>query len=155
VSRKQVGLVRGTWWLTGSARHGGKNSETKSWTVSWLSLKPKLEPIMSGNWWRLHRVRGVSSGSPENHWVTRLRHKAEAIDMTRRCGHPGRFNRPGGRQFDRRGRCRREASKRRTHFGIARLALKSSKVAVAGHPSDGENLKTSKFALEGHVSLVI
>jgi hypothetical protein len=26
---------------------------------------------------------------------------------------------------------------------------------VAGHPSDGENLKTSKTALEGLVSLVI
>jgi hypothetical protein len=24
---------------------------------------------MSGDWRRLHRVRGVSSGSPENHWV--------------------------------------------------------------------------------------
>jgi hypothetical protein len=29
------------------------------------------------------------------------------------------------------------------------------KVAVAGHPSDGEDMKTSKSALEGHVSLVI
>jgi hypothetical protein len=27
--------------------------------------------------------------------------------------------------------------------------------AVAGHPSDGENLKTSKTALEGLVSLVV
>jgi hypothetical protein len=27
--------------------------------------------------------------------------------------------------------------------------------AVAGHPSDGENLKTSKTALDGLVSLVI
>jgi hypothetical protein len=25
---------------------------------------------------------------------------------------------------------------------------------VVGHPSDGENLKTSKIALEGHVSLI-
>jgi hypothetical protein len=24
--------------------HGGKNSETKSWTVFWLSLKTKVEP---------------------------------------------------------------------------------------------------------------
>jgi hypothetical protein len=24
---------------------------------------------MSSDWWRLHRVRGFSSGSPENHWV--------------------------------------------------------------------------------------
>jgi hypothetical protein len=50
--------------------HGGKNNKTKSWTVSWLSLKTKVEPglrgsrVMSGDWRRLHRVRGVSSGSP-------------------------------------------------------------------------------------------
>jgi hypothetical protein len=53
--------------------HGGKNGMMKSWTVSWLSLKTKVElglrgsRVMSGDWWRLHRVRGVSSGSPENH----------------------------------------------------------------------------------------
>jgi hypothetical protein len=51
---------------------------------------------MSGDLWRLHRVRGVCSGSPENNWVTQLSHKTEAEDWTRRCGHPGRFNRPGG-----------------------------------------------------------
>jgi hypothetical protein len=55
--------------------HGGMNSKMKSWTVSWLSLKTKVElvlrgsRVMSGDWWRLHRVRGVSGGSPENHWV--------------------------------------------------------------------------------------
>jgi hypothetical protein len=74
--------------------HGGKNSGTKSWMVSW-SLS------------------------------------------------------------DRPGRCRREASKQRTRVGIARLASRLSKVTVTGHPCDGENLKTSKFTLEGHVSLVI
>jgi hypothetical protein len=53
--------------------HSGMDSKMKSWTVSWLSLKPKVEPglrgsrVMSGNWQRLHRVRGVSGGSPENH----------------------------------------------------------------------------------------
>jgi hypothetical protein len=53
--------------------HGGKNNKIKSWTVSWLSLKTEVEPglrgsrVMSGDWRRLHRVRGVSSGSPENH----------------------------------------------------------------------------------------
>jgi hypothetical protein len=31
----------------------------------------------------------------------------------------------------------------------------AKQVAVAGHPSDGESLKTSKTALEGLVSLVI
>jgi hypothetical protein len=63
--------------------HGGMNSKMKSWTVSWLSLKTKVEsglrgsPIMIGDWRRLHRVRGVSSGSPENHWVPWLIHKAK------------------------------------------------------------------------------
>jgi hypothetical protein len=61
--------------------HGGKNSKMKSWTVSWLSLKTKVEPrqrgsqVMSGDWRRLHLVRGVSSGSPEKHLVPWLIHK--------------------------------------------------------------------------------
>jgi hypothetical protein len=82
--------------------HGGKNCETKSWTVSWLSLKTKVKPglhesrVMSGYWRRLHRVRKVCSGSPENHRVTRLSHKTEGKDSTRRCGHLGRFNCPRG-----------------------------------------------------------
>jgi hypothetical protein len=55
--------------------HGGKNGKMKSRMVSWLSLKTKVESglhgsqVMSGDWRRLHRVRWVSSGSPENHWV--------------------------------------------------------------------------------------
>jgi hypothetical protein len=32
---------------------------------------------MSGDWRRLHRVCGVSSGSPENHWIPWLIHKAK------------------------------------------------------------------------------
>jgi hypothetical protein len=63
--------------------HGGMNSKMKSWTVSWLSLKTKVEPglrgirVMSGDWRRLHRVRGVSSDSLENYWVPWLVHKAK------------------------------------------------------------------------------
>jgi hypothetical protein len=66
--------------------HGGKNGKMKSRTISWLSHKTKVEPglhggqVMSGDWRRLHQVRGVCDGFPENHWVTRLRHKAEAED---------------------------------------------------------------------------
>jgi hypothetical protein len=33
--------------------------------------------------------------------------------------------------------------------------VEATQGAVAGHPSDGESFKTSKTALEGHVSLVI
>jgi hypothetical protein len=67
--------------------HGGMNSKTKSWTVSWLSLKTKVEPglrgirVMSGDWRKLHRVRGVSSGSPENHLVPWLIHKAKTEEQ--------------------------------------------------------------------------
>jgi hypothetical protein len=52
---------------------GGKNGKMKSWTVSWLSLKTKVElglrgsRVMRGDWRRLHRVHEVYSGSPENH----------------------------------------------------------------------------------------
>jgi hypothetical protein len=67
---------------------------------------------------------------------------------------PGRSNRPRGRS-DRPGRRRRDASKRRTHVGIARLASRLSRVRSRGHPSDEEISKTSKSAPEGHVSLVI
>jgi hypothetical protein len=67
--------------------YGGKSSKMKSWTVSWLSLKNKVEPglcrsrVMSGDWRRLHRVRGVSGGSPENHWVPWLLHKAKTEEL--------------------------------------------------------------------------
>jgi hypothetical protein len=119
--------------------HGGKSSGTKSWTVSWLGLKTKVKPellgsqVMSGDWQRLHRVCGVCSGSPENHWVTRLSHKTDAEDSTRRCGRPGRSNRQEGwshrlagltaqeGRSDHPGRRRREASKQGTRVRIARL----------------------------------
>jgi hypothetical protein len=39
--------------------------------------------VMSGDWRRLHRVRGVSGGSPENHWVPWLIHKAETEEPRR------------------------------------------------------------------------
>jgi hypothetical protein len=36
-----------------------------------------------------------------------------------------------------------------------KACVEAKQVAVAGHPSDGENLKASKTALEGLVSLVV
>jgi hypothetical protein len=36
---------------------------------------------MSGDWWRLHRVRGVSSGSLEIHWFPWLIHKAKTEEL--------------------------------------------------------------------------
>jgi hypothetical protein len=52
--------------------HGGMNSKMKSWTVSWLSLKTKVEPglrgsqVMSGDWRRLDRVHGCRCFRPAN-----------------------------------------------------------------------------------------
>jgi hypothetical protein len=63
--------------------HGGKNDKMKLGTVSWLRLKTKVEPglrgsqVVIGDWRRLHRVCGISSGSSENHWVPWLIHKAK------------------------------------------------------------------------------
>jgi hypothetical protein len=36
-----------------------------------------------------------------------------------------------------------------------KACIEAKEAVVAGHPSDGENLKTSKIALEGLVSLVV
>jgi hypothetical protein len=36
-----------------------------------------------------------------------------------------------------------------------KACVEATQGAVAGHPSDGEDMKTSKYALEGLVSLVI
>jgi hypothetical protein len=82
--------------------HGGKNYKMKLRTVSWLSHKTKVEPglrgsqVMSGDWRRLHQVRGVCGGSPENHRVTRLSHKAKAEDRAWLSGQnrPDRFGEP-------------------------------------------------------------
>jgi hypothetical protein len=47
-----------------------------------------------------------------------------------------------------------EISKQRTRVRIARLALRLSKFAADGHPSDGARTKISEFTLEGHVSII-
>jgi hypothetical protein len=53
--------------------HGGMNNKMKSWTVSWQSLKTKGEPglrgsrVMSGDWLRLQRVRGVGEVVEDEH----------------------------------------------------------------------------------------
>jgi hypothetical protein len=39
--------------------------------------------------------------------------------------------------------------------GDRKACVEAKQVAVAGHPSDGENFKTSKTGLEGLVSLVV
>jgi hypothetical protein len=137
VWRRQVGLVRGTRWPAGSSA-GRKVARTASWsrwTVSELSHKTKVEPglrgsqVMSDDWRRLHQVRRVCGGSPENHQVTRLSHKAEAEDWVWLSGQnrPDRFGEPIWPVWGRRAS---EASKRRTHVGIARLASRLCEVRL-------------------------
>jgi hypothetical protein len=129
VCRRQVGFVRGTWWPAGSTagRMVARTARSSQWTVSWLSHKTKVEPglrgrqVMSGDWRRLHQVRGVCGGSSENHRVNWLSHKVEAEDRAWLSGQnqPYRFGEPVRPVW---GRKAPEASKRRTRFGIARLA---------------------------------
>jgi hypothetical protein len=111
--------------------HGGMNNKMKSWTVSWLSLKTKVEPglrgsqVMSGDWRRLHRVRGVSSGSPENHWVPWLIHKAKTEELKTEV-QQHRTGLTGVRQRS------PKSSKQRTRVGIARLASRLSRLRSLG-----------------------
>jgi hypothetical protein len=66
--------VRAAWW---------HEQQDEVMEGSWLSLKTKVESglrgsqVMSGDWQRLRRVRGVSGCSPENHWVPWLIHEAK------------------------------------------------------------------------------
>jgi hypothetical protein len=143
------------------------NSKMKSWTVSWLSLKTKVEPglrgsrVMSGDWQRLHRVRGVSGGSPKNYWVPWLIHKAKTEEpktVLQQCqtGLTGLTVLTGGEH--RSDRCATTASgdfKAEDTRRDRMACVEATQGAVTGHPSDDEDMKTSKTSLEGPVSLVI
>jgi hypothetical protein len=117
--RKVDRQVGSAWWIRRPdgikcGPHGGKKSKAKSGTVSWLSLKTKVEPVQGsgsqpesacGVWlvystkptpsqddelakswvglaWRLHRVRGVYGGSPQN----RQGYLVEPQNQDRRLG---------------------------------------------------------------------
>jgi hypothetical protein len=106
--------------------HGGMNNNMKSWTVSWLSHKTKVKPglrgsqVMSGDWRMLHQVRGVCGGSPENHRITRLSHKAEAEDRAWLSGQnrPDRFGVAGRRKLRGGGHASRSPGWRRGLRGV-------------------------------------
>jgi hypothetical protein len=135
--------------------HGGMNSKMKSWTVSWLSHKTKVEPglrgsrVMSGDWRRLHRVRGVSGDSPENHWVPWLIHKAKTREpkiVLQQCqtGLTGEEHRSDRCATTQSGFFEAEDTRR-----DRKACVEAKQVAVAGHPSDGESFKSSKPPLRG------
>jgi hypothetical protein len=172
VWRRQVGLVRGTQWPTGSsadrmvARTAGRSRRQ---FLGWAS-KPRSSRDNVGAESLLAIGRGCTefAGFAVVHqkttwllgWATKPRSKTRRGGAATQAGSTvqdgqsdrlGRSNRLGGvwppgslplRSF--------EAEDMRR---IARLASRLSKVVVSGHPSNGENLKTSKFALGGHVSL--
>jgi hypothetical protein len=122
----------------------------KSWMVSWLSLKTKVAPRLHGSqvWRRIHQVRGVCSGSPENHWVSWLSHNAKAEDSVwlsgqNRSDQLVKLVRPvwGRRAL----KCFEAEDTRRDHMAY----VKAKRSAIAGHLSDGATTKIPKVPLEG------
>jgi hypothetical protein len=98
---------------------------------------------MSGDWRRLHQVRVVNGGSPENHRVTRLSHKAEAEDRAWLSGQncPDRF-----------GVARRRKLRGGGHTSGSQGVRRGYAKCVARHPSDGAMKTNSQSAHGGRVS---
>jgi hypothetical protein len=139
--------VRATWW------HVQQDEVVDSFLVESQNQGRARTTWEPSHEWRLAEATPSSRGlqwftrKPQ---VTRLSHKTEAEDSMRRCGHPGRFNRPGGAvrppgsirslgrsnrprgQSNRPGRWCRDASKQRTRVGIARLTSRLSRLRSSG-----------------------
>jgi hypothetical protein len=137
--------------------HGGKNGKMKLRTISWLSHKTKVEPglrwsqVMSCDWRRLHQVGAVCGGSPKNHRVTRLSHKAEDEDRAWLSGQnrPDRFVKLVPPVWG----CKASGDFKVEHTRRGRKAcIEAKRSAVAGHPSDGVTTTISQSALGGRVS---
>jgi hypothetical protein len=116
---------------------------------------------MSGDWRRLHQVRGVCGDSPKNHQVTRLSHKAEAEDRAWLSvqNRPDRFGEPvrpvwrtGQTGLGSQGAGSFEAEDTRRD---RKASVEATRSAVAGHPFDGATKTNSQSALGGLVSLVV
>jgi hypothetical protein len=158
VWRRQVGLVQGTQCLVeSSVGHMVARTTGRSHIrfLGWASKPRSSRDYVENKSWV-----AISAGYTEFAGFTRkpLDYSVDPRNWGWRLDEevrPPRLVQPPRGRSDRPGRCRREASKRRTRVGIARLVSRLSKGAVIGHPSDGEKSKTSKSALEGHVSLVI
>jgi hypothetical protein len=109
---------------------------------------------MNGDRRRLHRVRRVSSGSPENHWVPWLIHKAKTEEpktevQQHQTGLTGGSDRSGRCVTTQSGDFKAEDTRRGR-----KACVEAKQVVVAEHPSDGATTKISDFALEGYVSLI-
>jgi hypothetical protein len=150
--RRQVGLVRRTWWPAESsasrmvARTVGRS---RGWVRDWAS-KPRSSRDYVGpeSWVAIGGGYTEFAGFAVVHqktigllgWATKPRPKtrrggaatqAGSTAQERQFDRLDRSNRPGGRS-DRPGRSHREASKRRTHVGITRLALRLSRLRSLG-----------------------
>jgi hypothetical protein len=109
--------------------------------LQWFTRKPLGYSVEAQN-----RGRGLD----EEVWPTQAGSTAQEgrSDCLGRSDCPGRSNRPAlvaGAE------CFEAEDTRRDH----QACVEAKQVAVAGHPSNEENLKTSKFALEGLVSPVL
>jgi hypothetical protein len=104
---RQVGLTQGTWSPVGSSV--GR-------MVARKARRSRRQESVQGSGSRLESARGVCGGLPQNRRVTWLSHKTKT----------------GGSAGEDEIRTRREASKRRTCVGIARLALRLSEVWSPG-----------------------
>jgi hypothetical protein len=129
--------------------HDGKNSKMKSWTVS--ASKPRSSRDYVGAESLVVIGGGYTefAGFPVVHQKT-TRFLVDPQSQDRRTEEPKMEVQQ--HQTDLTGVRRRslETLKQRTRVGIARLASRLSKFAVAGHPSDGAMTKIPEFALEGH-----
>jgi hypothetical protein len=100
---------------------------------------------MSGDWRRLDRVHGVSGGSSENHKAK----NGEPKLVLQQC----QTGLTDG--SDRCATTQSEIFEAEDTRRNRKACVEAKQVAVAGHPSDGENLKTSKTVIEGLLSLVV
>jgi hypothetical protein len=110
---------------------------------------------MSGDWRRLHRVRGVSGGSPENHWVPWWIHKAKTKEPKTELQQRQTGLTDGSDRSDRCATMQSGDFEAEDTRRDRMPCVEATQGAVAGHPSDGEDMKTSKSALEALVSLVV
>jgi hypothetical protein len=126
---------------------------SRGWFLGWASksVEPGLcgNRVMSGDWRRLHRVRGFLVVHQKITGFLGLSTKPRLKNKRRRCSSmvpvwPVRST----SLIDVR-RHSPETSKRRTHVRIARLATRLRKFAVARHPSDGATTMIPKVPFEG------
>jgi hypothetical protein len=117
---RQVGLTRGTRWPAGSSA---------SRIVTRKARRSHRSEPVQGSGSQPKSARGVCSGSPQNGQVTWLSHKTKTGGSAGRNGIWAR----------------REASKRRTRVGIARISLRLR---------EGQSPGIRPMVLQRHISKV-